>query len=263
MVSKELKMKPYINKIIKPSSSMYSSPKDKTLINECLFGEEVKVIQRKEKWLLCRLLNDNYLGWIHCDDIGDLPKENYKVSTIRTHIKALPDVKAPEIHYLSFESKVFIEEICDNWAKIILSQSHEQKFGYVFKNDIKPINLYNKDWVKTAESMINTPYRWGGRDTRGIDCSALLQLTLSSSGRMIPRDTKDQEKFKIFKQVKEKEISRGTIVFWDGHVGIMTDNNNIIHANAFHMSTKIEPLNEVNKRINTKSISFKNIIIDF
>ena len=263
MVSKELKMKPYTNKIIRASSSMYSSPKDKTLSNECLFGEEVKVIQREKKWLLCRLSSDNYLGWIHFDDIGDLPKENYKVSTIRTYIKALPDVKAPEIHYLSFESKIFVEEITDNWAKITLSQSHKQKFGYVFKNDIKPIDLYNENWVKTAESMINTPYRWGGRDTTGIDCSALLQLSLRSSGRMIPRDTNEQEKYKIFEEVEEKEIDRGTIVFWKGHVGIMTDNNNIIHANAFHMSTKIEPLNEVNKRINGKPVSFKNIMINF
>lgn len=255
-------MIPYITTIIKPSSPMYSSPKNKTLISECLFGEKIKITEKKQNWLLCELLCDNYIGWINTDDVGYLPEENYKISKIRTFIKVLPNFNAPEIHYLPFESKVFVEEIIDDWAKICLSETHKQRFGYIFKKDINPINFYNKDWVKTAESMINIPYRWGGRDTIGIDCSALLQLALSSTGVMIPRDTLEQEKHNVFKKIKKKEIDRGTIVFWNGHVGIMIDNYNIIHANAFHMSTKVEPLFEVNKRvIKNNWISFNKLLI--
>ena len=245
-------------KIIKPSSPMYKNPQNKTIINECLFGEEIKILKKNNNWLLSQLLYDNYIGWINSNDVGYLPKENYKVSKIRTFIKKSPDIKAPEIHYLPFEAKIFVEEIINDWVKIRLSDFHPQHFGYVFKSDTKKIDSYKKDWVKVSETMINTPYRWGGRDTKGIDCSALLQLALQSSGVKIPRDTIDQEKISIFKDIQKEMINRGTIVFWKSHVGIMLDKKNIIHANAYHMSTKVELLEEVNKRINKEDlISFK------
>ena len=106
-----------------------------------------------------------------------------------------------------------------------------------------------KDWVAIAELSLGTPYRWGGRDTIGIDCSALLQLSYQTYGEDIPRNTSQQVKLKK-KYVKDiNNLKRGCVVFWKGHVGIMIDKFNCIHANAFHMQTKIEPLNRIIKRI--------------
>ena len=45
------------------------------------------------------------------------------------------------------------------------------------------------------------------------------------------------------------DLKRGCVVFWEGHVGIMIDKFNCIHANAFHMQTKIEPLDLIINRI--------------
>ena len=39
------------------------------------------------------------------------------------------------------------------------------------------------------------------------------------------------------------------MIFWKGHVGIMIDSLNCIHANAFHMMTKTEPLLQIIERI--------------
>ena len=47
----------------------------------------------------------------------------------------------------------------------------------------------------------------------------------------------------------EKDLKAGDLVFWKGHVAMMIDNLNIIHANAFHMKTAIEPLATAKKRI--------------
>ena len=54
------------------------------------------------------------------------------------------------------------------------------------------------------------------------------------------------------KKPKVKDINdlyRGCVVFWEGHVGIMVDRVNCIHANAFHMKTVIEPLLDIINRI--------------
>ena len=45
-------------------------------------------------------------------------------------------------------------------------------------------------------------------------------------------------------------LSRGCVVFWKGHVGIMVDKVNCIHANAFHMKTTTEPLIKIINRMN-------------
>jgi cell wall-associated NlpC family hydrolase len=44
-------------------------------------------------------------------------------------------------------------------------------------------------------------------------------------------------------------LQRGDLVFWPGHVAIMIDEVNIIHANAFHMMVAIEPLQDAIQRI--------------
>ena len=44
-------------------------------------------------------------------------------------------------------------------------------------------------------------------------------------------------------------MKKGCVVFWKGHVGIMVDRLNCIHANAFHMKTITEPLIEIINRM--------------
>jgi len=44
-------------------------------------------------------------------------------------------------------------------------------------------------------------------------------------------------------------LKRGDLVFWQGHVGIMYDESNLLHANGFHMQTVIEPLGLAATRI--------------
>ena len=65
---------------------------------------------------------------------------------------------------------------------------------------------------------------------------------------MIPRNSSEQIKLKKKVLYKINDLRRGCVVFWRGHVGIMTDEVNCIHANAFHMKTIIEPLKSIIKR---------------
>ena len=116
--------------------------------------------------------------------------------------------------------------------------------------------------------MVGTPYRWGGRESFGIDCSALVQLSYAFGGVALPRDSLDQ--FIFFQNnnnyVLKKGISfinsliRGNIVYWRGHIGIMVSNNKIIHASGYQSLVLIENLKDVIKRIDTLPILifFKN-----
>ena len=76
---------------------------------------------------------------------------------------------------------------------------NNQKFGYIIADDIVEKGNKVSDWVVTSEKMVDTPYKWGGRDTLGLDCSALIQLSLQSAGLDVPRNSIDQEIFEFKK----------------------------------------------------------------
>ena len=112
------------------------------------------------------------------------------------------------------------------------------------------------DYVAVAERFLHTPYLWGGRDSIGLDCSGLVQSALEAAGvRGFPRDTRDQEEWaaRRWGNVPVSEdfsgLQRGDLVFWSGHVGIMTDSRTLLHANAHHMLTVAEPLATAARRI--------------
>ena len=87
----------------------------------------------------------------------------------------------------------------------------------------------------------------------GLDCSALLQLSYQTYGENIPRNSNDQAM--INKEVIDNYnfLERGFVVFWNGHVAIMTDELNCIHANAYHMEVSIEPLEKIVERAHKKN----------
>ncbi len=59
-----------------------------------------------------------------------------------------------------------------------------------------------------------------------------------------PRDSKDQ-KGAFGRPVKDNKLKRNDIVFFEGHVGIMMDETQIINATARHMSTVIEDIEDL------------------
>jgi cell wall-associated NlpC family hydrolase len=44
-------------------------------------------------------------------------------------------------------------------------------------------------------------------------------------------------------------LQRGDLLFWKGHVGILTDGATLLHANAHHMAVAAEPLHGAVDRI--------------
>lgn len=238
--------------IIKTSSPMYLKPtEESSLETECLFGETISVLDTATNWYLCKLHTDNYHGWLKKKDLGHLLAPTHRVISIRSFLYINRSIKSPIYNYMPLGAKLTITEIKDKWAKVCLPNNFDKKSVYILKKDIVPIDFKIKDWVSIAEKLIGTPYKWGGRNSLGIDCSALLQLSYQNYGHDIPRNTTDQMEIRKNNSNLEK-LKRGFAVFWKGHVGIMVDNLNCIHANAFHMKTVVEPLKTIIVRMKDK-----------
>ena len=219
------------------------------LISECLFGENIEILKEDTEWIFGRLLTDNYEGWTLKKNLVKTQKKNYRVSAPRSIIQILPNIKEKTLCLLSLGSLLNVIEKNNEWATITFYLNEKKILGYVPTKHIVKLNKINCDWVSIAERLIETPYKWGGRSSFALDCSALVQLSLQTAGKKMPRDTNLQYKVN-YKQVFDlKNLKRGMLIFWKGHVAITINETQILHANAFSMNTNIEAFNAVHKRI--------------
>jgi cell wall-associated NlpC family hydrolase len=92
---------------------------------------------------------------------------------------------------------------------------------------------------------------WGGKSSLGIDCSGLVQVSMNAAGLPCPRDSDMQQAAlgRLLDANEPRDLRRGDLIFWKGHVAIVRDADTIVHANAFHMATAIENTHDAIARI--------------
>jgi cell wall-associated NlpC family hydrolase len=123
----------------------------------------------------------------------------------------------------------------------------ETNIGFVPKSHLREADRHFSDPVTVAQLHFGVPYLWGGNSSRGIDCSGLIAAGLTAcdipclGDSDLQRDTLGASFIGPYR--------RGDLVFWDGHVGMMVDEETLIHANAHHMATAYEPVERAILRI--------------
>jgi cell wall-associated NlpC family hydrolase len=137
--------------------------------------------------------------------------------------------------------------------------AHDHYVGYVETAALKvgapsvPSSSSVIDPIEAAEHFLGMPYVWGGRGGAGIDCSGLVQRGLAAAGIAAPRDSDMQAASLGDLLLEGVAAQRGDIIFFPGHVGMMFDQQRLIHATRHHGKTIIEPLSDVVERVKAKN----------
>jgi cell wall-associated NlpC family hydrolase len=227
-----------------PSLPLRREPRfDATLDTEALLGETVTLFEEREGWAWVQLARDGYVGYMPSEGLTPrIATPTHRIVALRTYVYPEPDGKTPPLALLSLNAR-------------ITAAKPEGKFfalaggGFVFARHAVPIGEADPDFVAVAEAFLGTPYLWGGRTSVGLDCSGLVQLAVEAAGHAAPRDA-DMQAAELGHAVDpDVELRRGDLVFWEGHVGIMTGGRDFLHANAFHMAVEREPFAEAKRRI--------------
>jgi cell wall-associated NlpC family hydrolase len=219
---------------------------DAMLQTQALMGERVTIYDRPgEGWAWGQLDSDGYVGWLPEAALGKPgAAPTHKVAATRTFAFPGPSIKLPPHDALPFGATVTVARTEGSFAVttagVFLPTQH-----------LAPINHRSSDMVAVAEMFLGTPYLWGGKTSLGIDCSGLVQVALTACGIGAPRDS-DMQEVGLGASVpvtQLHQLKRGDLIFWKGHVAIVRDAATIIHANAHHMATAIEPTRDAVGRI--------------
>ena len=191
------------------------------VVSQILYGEKFKVLSKKKNWLQIKTYYDNYIGYIRIDKFLKTFKPTNKIFKLESRIFKRRGKKFFQTeNFLFFGSGVSVINKNKNFLEF-------EKNRWIKKIDAKKIDHFEKNFIKILKLFLNTKYLWGGKTSRGIDCSALIQNFFYYNRIFFPRDSKDQMRY--CKKKLNKELIKGKIIFWKGHVAYKFNKNELIH----------------------------------
>ena len=225
----------------KPLANIYAkSSKESEVVSQILFGEKFKILSKKKNWLKIKTDYDNYIGFIKNEKYTEKFKPTHKVYKLKTTIyKKRKNKFISSRNFLFFASKITLMNFSGQFIEF-------KKNSWVKKKDLKPVNFNEKNISRILRLFLNTKYLWGGKTSKGIDCSALIQMYFYFNNIFFPRDTKDQAKF-LKKNKINKIYKNDNLMFWKGHVSFVLNKNLLIHA---YGPKKKVVIMKINKTIN-------------
>lgn len=214
---------------------------------QVLFGEAMQVLDRANGWAWVKAACDGYVGYLEETALSsDSAAPTHIVAVPRTFAYTGADLRTPATFALSMGSRLTVigESETRGTRYLTLAGGQSVVAGHCIAIDATA----SDDYVAIATRFLEAPYLWGGRSGFGLDCSALVQLSMMMAGRTAPRDS-DMQAAGLGTPITREELCRGDLVFWKGHVAIMEDEKTILHANGHTMTVAREALDAAIERI--------------
>jgi hypothetical protein len=250
-------IEPQTFQIVKSATPILANPaKNAVQISEALCGEIVEVYDIANGFAWGQLVNDQYVGYVPLDAIcNNLVTTTRKIKVLRTYGFESPNVKSSIIGSFSLNA-----EVCAN-GEAANGFANCGVHGWIYEAHLCEIGIYASCPIAIAKWFLKVPYLWGGKQSFGLDCSGLTQMAFAACGINLPRDSRLQEAIGENIEFDERLLNLrvGDLVFWQGHVAMMIDEVNIIHANAYHMMVEIESLSEAVTRSDATGIKLRTI----
>lgn len=223
-------------------------------LTQLLFGEVCQVLERLPRWTKIRSTVDGQVGWVDfkmVTSIGDEAKgdEAKGVGVVALPIATATDMETgeelmltlgtrlPNYAHGTFEvlgKKYLINPACVSHLEDAL-QAIGHPTGYRLEGK-------GEEVCTIAQTLLNAPYLWGGKNAMGIDCSGFTQVVYSVFGVNLLRNAREQIT-QGTPVASLAEAQAGDLAFFDhadrdpqatniSHVGLLLDKQTIIHCSG-------------------------------
>lgn len=225
-------------------------PSDRSeIVSQILFGEHFEILEQDKQWYRIKMNFDNYEGWIDGKQFQSISESDYVQLSGEAII-----LNADLIEYITSPNNLLLP-IPLGSSLSFLSYSSINKENLDFEgmkiSGVKP----KSNLINTAFMYLNAPYLWGGKTPFGIDCSGLTQMVYKLNGYKLLRDASQQStQGEALSFIEESEP--GDLAFFDNeegkiiHVGIIMDDNYIIHASGKVRIDRLDHLGIYNAETN-------------
>ena len=227
-----------------------SEPSDKSeIVSQVLFGEHFQILDTLKQWSFIKMQFDGYEGWVDSKQYQLISDSNFNQLS-----EEIPVLNGDLIEYVTNSTNVLIP-IPLGSSISFLKNAQINSSNFEFEGTETTGKKEKSNLIKTAFMYLNAPYLWGGKTPFGIDCSGFTQMVYKLNGFHLLRDASQQSKQgEALSFIEESEA--GDLAFFDNeegsiiHVGIMMDDNYIIHASGKVRIDRLDHLGIFNAETN-------------
>ena len=225
-------------------------------LTQLLFGEVCEVLDRLPRWTKIRSTLDGQEGWVDFKMLSPASISSQEVKgkgvisvpmAIATDMETGDELmltlgtRLPNYAHGTFEvlgKQYLIDPTCVSQP---ISNSPSGR-------PIGETPSYSHNVCAIAQTLLNAPYLWGGKNAMGMDCSGFTQVVYSVFGINLLRNAREQiTQGTVVPSLSDAQP--GDLAFFDhadrdpkatniSHVGILLDNKTIIHCSGcVHIDT--------------------------
>ena len=232
-------------------------------LTQLFFGEVCEVLDRLPRWTKIRSTLDGQEGWVDFKMLTPAPISSQEVKGERLKVKGEGVISVPMAIATDMETG---EELMLTLGTRLPNYAHGtfEVLGKQYLIDpacvSQPISnspsgrpigetpSYSHNVCAIAQTLLNAPYLWGGKNAMGMDCSGFTQVVYSVFGINLLRNAREQiTQGTVVPSLSDAQP--GDLAFFDhadrdpkatniSHVGILLDNKTIIHCSGcVHIDT--------------------------
>ena len=214
-------------------------------LTQLLFGEVCEVLDCLPRWTKIRSTLDGQEGWVDFKMLSPIDNQ-YPISDIRT-VVAVPMAIATAME-TGEEMMLTLGTRLPNYAhgtfevlgkQYLINPTEVRGERLEVKGDEA---MRREDVCAIAQTLLNAPYLWGGKNAMGIDCSGFTQVVYAATGVNLLRNAREQiTQGELVPNLAQAQP--GDLAFFDhadrdpnatniSHVGLLLDNKTIIHCSG-------------------------------